>query len=326
MTRRPLLIAGVLCLACLVLGGVEPAGAHPQSALEPAGSAARNIEWLWWVLFWVCTAVFLVVLVLTGYALTRRSAKGPQPGEKFVIFAGIVLPTLVLVGLLLASLETGRALRGQKTQLTIRVVGQQYWWDVIYPDSGIVTANEIHIPAGVPVRLELATDDVIHSFWAPNLSGKMDMIPGLTHQLVIEADRPGVWRAQCAEFCGAAHARMALWVVALEPEAFEAWIADRSEPPLPSDEPPIARGREVYLAQRCDSCHAINDRGARIGPDLTRFGSRRSIGAATLPNTPENLARWIEDPQEVKPGNLMPPFDLPPDDMAALVNYLESLK
>lgn len=320
------LLMRLSCVAGLLLiSGCGGGEAHRQSALDAAGPAARHIEQLWWVLFWVCLFVFAVVLVLTGLALSRRAGSGRQPGEKFVIFAGIVFPTLILVGLLIASLQTGVALRDHDAELTIRVTGRQFWWEVDYPDAGVVTANEVHIPAGVPVRLELTSRDVIHSFWAPNLSGKMDLTPGQTRELVLEADEPGLWRAQCAEFCGVAHARMALWVVALEADAFDKWLAGKRQP-VQSEDTQVAQGRQVYLAQRCDSCHAIAGEGAVIGPDLTHFGSRRSIGAATVANTPENLVRWIEDTQKVKPGNLMPPFDLPQDETSVLVAYLESLK
>jgi cytochrome c oxidase subunit 2 len=203
-----------------------------------------------------------------------------------------------------------------------------WWWEVRYPDAGIVTANEIHVPAGRPVRLELASTDVIHSFWAPRLHGKRDMIPGIENVFWIQAAEPGVYRGQCAEYCGTQHANMAFRVVALPPAEFNAWLAERKMRRSPPTTPGEQHGFTVFLKAGCGECHAIEGTPAKsnVGPDLTHLGSRQTIGAALLPNTRGNLAGWIADPQAVKPGVRMPRSYLAADELLALVTYLEGLK
>lgn len=305
-----------------------------QSALHPAGPAAEAIAWLWWLMFWICTAVFVIVLVLLGIGLARRRGKDRRPtqplGTKFIVIGGIILPAIVLIGLLIANLQTTLALREVEPALTIRVTGHMWWWEVEYPEYGITTANEIQIPVDRPVRLELRSADVIHSFWVPRLGGKMDLIPGLTNNYMLRADAPGEYRGQCAEFCGLQHALMALYVVAMPQEQFDEWVDERRAPPpppAPTDER-LLRGREVFASAACGNCHAIRGTkfNGQVGPDLTHIGSRLTIGAGTLPNNRGNLAGWISNPQPLKPGNLMPPSYLGSEELLALTDYLESLK
>jgi len=196
--------------------------------------------------------------------------------------------------------------------LVIGITGHMWWWEVRYrdPASGaeIRTANEVRIPAGRPVYFGLTSADVIHSFWVPALGGKMDMLPGRVQHLLLQADRPGAWRGQCAEYCGEQHARMALHVVAEEPAAFEAWLAAQARPASATLAPDLARGRDAFLANRCNACHTVRgvSEESRLGPDLTHVGSRLYLGAGTVPNTPDQLAAWVAHTQQAKPGARMP--------------------
>jgi cytochrome c oxidase subunit 2 len=216
--------------------------------------------------------------------------------------------------------------------LAVTLVGHQWWWEVQYHDSvashRLTTANEIHIPVGRPVLVTLESHDVIHSFWVPRLHGKRDLIPGYTNRIWLRADRPGAYRGQCAEFCGQQHANMALWVVA-EPQAqFDAWYRAQLLPAAaPADSTRIA-GQKAFLGGSCVMCHTIRGTptGGRNGPDLTHLGSRRTLAAGTLPNTPGHLGGWVVDPQGIKPGTTMPPNNLRPDELRALIAYLEGLK
>ncbi|WP_425613576.1 cytochrome c oxidase subunit II [Anatilimnocola sp. NA78] len=312
------------------------AGEPVQSMVHPAGPAAAEIASLWWIMFGAFTGVFVLVIVLMMYAIWWRpapaSAREPAapPGGRtgFIIAGGVVLPIVVLTPLFVYSLLASARLQMPEDAQTIRVVGHMWWWEVRYPDHGIVTANEIHIPAGEPVRLELTSADVIHSFWVPRLHGKRDMIPGIKTEFWIQADEPGVYRGQCGEYCGTQHANMALEVIALAPDDFAEWLKVQSQQRTQSESPAIDRGRQVFLTAGCKQCHAIEGTTAtgNAGPDLTHLGSRRMIGSALLPNTAGNLAGWIADPQALKPGVKMPRTYLEAEESQALVTYLESLK
>jgi cytochrome c oxidase subunit 2 len=213
------------------------------------------------------------------------------------------------------------------------VVGHQWWWEVKYPDEGnpqntVETANEIHVPVGRPVFIKMTSGDVIHSFWAPNLDGKKDLIPGHETRTWFRADTAGVYRGQCAEFCGHQHAKMSFFIVAEPRIQFEHWLeSQKGEAAKPADSL-TQTGERVFLSGTCAMCHAISGTGAggHYGPDLTHLASRRTIAAGTLPNTTGNLAGWILDPQSIKPGAKMPPNQLEPAALQALLAYLESLK
>jgi cytochrome c oxidase subunit II len=251
---------------------------------------------------------------------------------------GVTLAVGVTVVLLLVFLVTdlsvGRTLDPvpRAHPITIEVTGKQWWWDITYADTSaqgrFTTANEIHVPVGQPVLLLLTARDVIHSFWAPNLAGKKDLIPGYTQSMWFQADTAGDYRAQCAEFCGVQHAKMALHVIADPPETYRQWVASQRAPAKTPTDSVADRGREVFLTGQCAMCHAITGTSAasRNGPDLTHLASRRTIAAGTLPNTRGALAGWIVDPQQVKPGAHMPPNQLSPPDLDALLTYLQSLK
>ena len=297
--------------------------------LHPASSASGAIAWLWWFLFAVCTTVFLIVVALTAWAilLPRQAGEAAWKG-KFIFNAGGVIPAIILFVILLLSVGTQKSLAEPETALTIRVTGHQWWWEVEYPDQRIITANELHIPVGQPVRLELKTADVIHSVWIPSLQGKTDMIPEKTNTMWIQADRPGLYRGQCAEYCGTQHALMALEVFALPQEEFDQWLEDRQTANPAQTAQRHAQGHAVFVKAECNNCHTIGTEIAKTkrGPNLTYVGSRRMLAAGTIKHTPENMDRWIRNPQLVKPGNLMPHTPLEEDDLVPLVEYLESLK
>ncbi len=256
---------------------------------------------------------------------------GALPGRplNWVIGGGIIFPAIVIAltyGLTLAAMRA-QASAGPG-ELVIEVIGHQWWWEVRYPNDQIITANEIRIPAGQPVTLRLTSNDVIHSFWVPELNGKLDLNPQQTNTLVIEADQPGEYRGQCAEFCGVQHAKMALLVIAEAPAAFQAWVsAQQQDAPIPADEQ-AEYGQQVLLGSACVYCHTIRGTNATgvLGPDLTHLASRRMLAAATIPNTRGHLAGWLIDPQSIKPGNKMPPTDLAADELQAILVYLESLE
>jgi cytochrome c oxidase subunit 2 len=306
-----------------------------QSTLDPAGPGARRIEGLWWVLFWISAVVVVVVTVLIIISLRSRSKEmgevertKPRLGESFILIAGVVIPAVILIGTYVFSLREMNALAvdGENTDLEITVEAQNWWWEASYP-NGAVTANEIHIPTGQPVRLKLTTLDVIHSFWVPRLQAKMDHIPDHENAMWIEADQPGRYRGQCAEFCGLQHAHMAFYVVAQSPEDFDAWVEKQAEAATqPSSESALS-GESVFLNSTCVGCHTIRgtEAVAEIGPDLTHLADRETIGAGRLTNTRENLERFILDPQDVKPGIAMPPTDFEGEELNDLLDYLEQL-
>lgn len=313
-----------------------------QSAQNPAGPQAERLYSLWIFQLVVATAVFLVVVAVAAFA-TRRAARNPElpPQDEAshrrltrAVATATAVTVVILFGGFIYSLTTGRALASlpAKSALTIQVTGYQWWWGVEYvdttPSRRVMTANEIHIPVGVPVQIIGKAHDVIHSFWVPNLHGKKDLIPGHTTATWFQADSAGLYRGQCAEFCGHQHANMALWVVAEPREAYERWYAGQLATPSDPTDSTARTGQSVFMSKTCAMCHTIGGTlaGSRVGPDLTHVGSRRSIAAGTLANTPANLASWIKNPQAIKPGSRMPPTDLTRAELAALVTYLESLK
>lgn len=321
---------GAVCFLFLMSGcAVEGA----PSILDPAGPGARRIEGLWWGLLWISAVVFAVTLAMIGYAVLKRQKVDSADAdarwtEPFVVVAGAIVPSLILGGAFVWSLTAMSALSSEteEADLVIDVVGHDWWWEVTYPPDrgGVVTANEIHIPAGRRIELRLESDDVIHSFWVPRLQAKTDMIPGKTTTMWIEADEPGTYRGQCAEFCGIQHANMIFYVVAQEPEEFDEWLADQADDPGGAG----MTGQEVFLSSTCVGCHTIRGTRARgvVGPDLTHLATRDKIAAGVLDNTRNNLARWILDPQGVKPGVAMPPTDLSSEELNALLDYLEALR
>jgi cytochrome c oxidase subunit II len=309
-----------------------------QSVLDVAGIQAQRIEGLWWVMFWVTTTVTLIVLATLAWAVVRAQRGRPDPtGDRrllrFVTGGGIAT-VAILFGLLIVTIVTSRAIASQHDvrALQIEVTANQWWWNVEYqhpePEQRVRTANELHIPVGRTVGIKLLANDVIHSFWVPALHGKLDAIPGHEATLWLRADRPGIYRGQCAEYCGTQHAHMAFVVIAEPADDFERWIQAQRTTAAQPESPEEQRG--LYLVQRsaCVMCHTIRgtSAGGRMGPDLTHIGSRATILAATAARTPENLHRLIADPQQFKPGTRMPALRLSDDDRAAIVAYLERLR
>jgi cytochrome c oxidase subunit II len=312
-----------------------------HSVLSPNSLQTRLIDRLWDAMYLTSIVVFaLVVGALLWGTFRRRPAEAPRtdPAAERRMTSAVALATgltvVVLFGFLVYDMAVGRQLTTNPGDqaLQIRVTAHQWWWEVQYRDSlaqnWATTANEIHIPAGKPVALELRSTDVIHSFWPPSLSQKRDLIPGNPNSLWFQADTPGVYRGQCAEYCGQQHAKMAFLVIAEPPDSFATWLESQRDTALTPTSELTKRGQEVFLTSSCVMCHAISGTpaGSRIGPDLTHLASRRTIAAGTLPNTRGNLAGWIVDPQRIKPGTRMPPNQLDPIDLHALLAYLESLK
>ena len=302
-------------------------------ALQAAGEAARAIETVSWVLIGGGFVMFAGVVLVLWRGLQRR-AESLRP-RLWVIGGGLIFPSAVLAALYAWQLPMSPAWKPvpPPDALVVGVTGHMWWWDVRYRDPAtgatIRTANEIRIPAGRPVYLALDSADVIHSFWVPQLAGKMDMLPGRIQHLLLSADRPGTYRGQCAEFCGGQHARMALHVVAMEPAAFEAWLATQARPAAAAQTPLQQAGRDAFLANRCDACHAVRGVGgdSRLGPDLTHLGGRLYLAAGTLPNTPQARQEWIAHVQQVKEGARMPSYErLQEEQLAAIADWLGALK
>jgi cytochrome c oxidase subunit 2 len=306
-----------------------------QSTLVPAGPHAGAVSTLTWVMVIGGALIFVLVIVLAAAAILMKPERRRwMTSRGFIIGLGIVFPVATLTVLLVYGLAVNRSLVASGAPIArIEVVGERWWWRVHYLDEtgGIraVSANEIRMPTGRPVEFVLKTQDVIHSFWVPNLAGKLDMIPGRANAYRFAADRPGVYRGQCAEYCGAQHALMAFYVVAMEPAEFEAWLSRESGPAREPTDPFLARGKAVFNESGCGACHQVRGTPAagRVGPDLTHVGGRRSIAAGTFPTNIGTLAGWIASAQHLKPGNLMPSFgNLQGEDLRAVAAYLESLK
>jgi cytochrome c oxidase subunit 2 len=337
---RPLGRALSLLPPALVLSACS----RVQTMLDPAGDQARDIDAVWRTMLAVCGLMYVLVLGFLVWALwrARRSradalpATGHTPAESVLergltgwaalIVAGLIVLTTVsfLVDRSLAEIGPD--------PLRIKVTGNQWWWDVEYrgegPSGTLTTANELHLPVDRPAVIELVANDVIHSFWVPNLSGKTDLIPGRTNYLAVTPRRVGRFRGQCAEFCGLEHAKMAFDVVVDTPETFEAWRLAQLAAAADPAEPLALRGRQVFTSKACVMCHRIQgtEAGGSTGPDLTHLKSRGTIAAGTLPNTRGDLMAWVADPQGIKPGTTMPRVPLSPDELNAVVAYLETLR
>lgn len=297
-------------------------------------------------MFYVTAAVYVLVLIALILAIRaglRRADLNPvlnfsrqtETRRRNAVLSALSVTVVILFVFLIYSYSTGRALTadlGQKNGLSIELTGHQWWWEVRYDDvdaSNIfITANEIHIPVGVPVLFTLHGADVIHSLWVPNLAGKKDLIPGKVATMWLQADKPGVYRGQCAEYCGLQHARMALWIVAEPQDQFNAWRQNETQGSVQPASDSQKRGQQVFLTSACVMCHAIGGTpaGANFGPNLTHVGNRHTIAAATLSNTRDHLMSWIVNSQTFKPGNKMPANNLGQQDLDALVDYLQSLK
>ncbi|MFF4888460.1 cytochrome c oxidase subunit II [Micromonospora chersina] len=330
--RRPRRPRSVLPLLYgpLLLAGCS--GGAP-SALNPAGTGAARVSGLWWLLFWISMAVFAEVMALLAWALVfRRGAARVRHGQplRFVTIAGAGLPFVILVAVYGVGLRDLAALGAGpgRDALTVEVTGHTWWWEVRYAGASGATANEIHIPVGERVRVRLRTDDVLHSFWVPQLMPKTDLIAGETRETWLEARRDGSYRGQCAEYCGTQHAHMAFLVVAQPRADFDAWLARLDAPARAPRTEAERRGQQTFAQGTCAACHTVRGTAAqgRVGPDLSNVGSRWSIGAGAVPNDAGHLGGWIANSQTVKPGNAMPPQPVDADRLPDLITYLRSLE
>ena len=312
--------------------------------LDPAGDQARDIDSIWRVMLAVCGVMYLLVLGFLAWALwrsRRRFVEAPpavghtaaEPGLERSLGAWTALIVAGLIGLVTVSFLVDRSLAEVgPAPLKVKVTAHQWWWQVEYPGAtpadAVTTANELHLPLGRPAVVELQARDVIHSFWVPNLAGKVDLIPGRTNHVALTPRRLGPFRGQCAEFCGLEHAKMAFDVVVQSPNDFQAWRAQQVAEAAPPASPEEIHGQQVFETKACVMCHRIQgtQANATAGPDLTHLMSRTHIAAGARPNTTGDLAAWIADPQGIKPGTQMPRVSLTSDELNDLVSYLETLR
>ncbi len=355
--RRCLLAIGFLSLVLLILSCTP---SHPQSTFDSAGPVAKNLLNLFWIIFWSSLGVFVVVVGVLLFAIVRFREK---PGDKMPIqthgnrkleIAWTIAPALFLIALSVMTVQTLFELDSPKSDnpLKVDVIAHQWWFEASYPEFNITTANEINVPVGRDVVFSLQSKDVIHSFWVPKLSGKMDIIPNVDNSTWFSASEPGVFFGQCAEFCGIAHALMKFRVIAHPEEEFLQWVAEQQAPARVPSEGLVADGALVFNSKGCIVCHTVagpdtvalresrnnsflNDQALTHAPNLTHFASRDTFAGSIVESTDENLAAWLRDPEEVKPGNRMsrlaaafndPALALTDSDISALVAYLQSLE
>lgn len=319
--------------ASLLLSGCAWDG--PQSTLVGRSDFAREILHVYGIITWISLGIAAVVVVVLAWVLVRfreRAGAGVPPqvrGHALLEISWTVAPAVVLLIIAIPTIEVVFRTQGAPPRGALEVVvrGRQWWWEFYYPEYQLTTANELHLPAGRPAVLTLEGPDVIHSFWVPKLGGKRDVVPGRVNRLTFTPDAPGDYLGQCAEFCGTAHANMGLRVIVDAADAFERWVANERAPAIPPADGPAADGARVYAASACVGCHTVRGVSAGVlGPDLTHFGGRTTLAAGMLPNTAENLAAWIRDPQRVKPGAKMPALGLTEAQARAVAAYLLSLK
>lgn len=328
-TRRPrprtatLLLPAVLFVA--VVATSSCGGDHDVFAGD--GKGGREIASVGWFMIITATVIAAVFLSLLIWALVRGGRRPAWRETPVVLAGGVALPVAVILVLTVLTLGTLDR-RGGDGALRVDVIAHQYWWEIRYPDSGVVTANEMRIPVGRSVTLTLTSGDVIHSFWVPSLDGKIDMVPGHTNHLTLVAEQPGIYRGQCAEYCGLQHALMSLSVEATSTAEFERWLqheaSDAREPTSTSERV----GAAAFSQLPCASCHTIRGTGATgdLGPDLTHLAGRRTLAAGAIPNDRGHLGGWIANSQTIKPGNLMPPIPMDPAQLTGLLDYLQSLR
>lgn len=313
-----------------------------QSALDAHGSSALELKQLIVLIVSTCSIVWMLIMLALLRALWRGNGAPTEPLQldpvaerrsKIVVSAAVLVTAAIVGGFTVASYVTTRNISSSNAdEMVIKVRGLQWWWGIEYfgatPAERFETANEIHIPVGRDVRVQLEGLDVIHSFWVPSLAGKQDLIPGRPNELKIRAERAGIYRGQCAEFCGMQHAHMAFIVVAEERAQFDQWTAGQRQPAQVSATEEVTAGRQVFLSRQCAACHTVRgtEASGKTGPDLTHVGSRKYIAAGLFETTRGSLAAWIADPQTLKPGNNMPMVPLTPDELRSVSAYLASLK
>jgi cytochrome c oxidase subunit II len=309
---------------------------------KPKATPADSIFNISILMLAICAAIFLVVGGLLAFTIVRfrrrKTDNGSEPvqiyGSNRIEIAWTVIPVLIVVVLSMATARTVVEVQNKRIPpdaLKATVVGRQWWWEIRYPDLGIVTANELHVPQSTVVKpahtfLKLLSADVAHSFWVPQLSGKVDLIPGITNSMWLDPRQAGIYLGNCAEYCGTQHANMLIRVIVDSPEEFEKWAA--AQKLNASSDPQLEAARSAFLSLNCINCHRVSGTVAvgTFGPDLSHLMSRTTLGAGVLPNTTENLRAWVKDPQAIKHGNLMPNMQLNPRELNEVVTYLASLK
>ena len=325
--------------ALLVAAGLTGCGGRGQSTLNPHSGPAHDISTLFWWMLVAASVVFAGTLGFIVLAFALRHRRGAPligdregPSRRLVVVFGVAIPFVTLIGVFIvanfAVASKTDAPAPSPRNVRVDVVGRQWWWEMRYPGTPAVTANELHIPVRTQVDVHVSSADVIHSFWVPELNRKIDMIPGHPNRVGLYADRPGRFAGQCAEYCGLQHAHMRLVVVAEPMDRYRAWLKAEAAPAAAPTGAQAQRGQQLFLANACASCHQIRGTAAqgRIGPDLTHLGERASLAALTIPNTAAELRAWISDPQHVKPGNRMPGLNLSGPQFDAIVAYLRELR
>ena len=333
--RRPRVLGSAVGVSLL---GLVLTGCGKQSMLSNKSPQAHVITLLWWWMLGAAVVVFLGAVAMLGMAWFSRGTRGlPLLGERedlaegMVLLFGIGIPIVTLVALFAVSdvwlIRKTAPPNPGTTAMTVNVIGHQWWWEVRYPGTRAVTANEIHIPVKTRVNVVATTKDVIHSFWVPALNRKVDMIPGRQNRILLYASSPGVYRGQCSQFCGFQHANMAMLVFVQQPTAYRAWLtnmASRARTPAGGTD---RAGERVFMGSQCSSCHRIAGTAAQgtVGPDLSHVATRTTLASNTIANTPAELGAWVTNPQAIKPGNRMPDLGLSRGEVADIVAYLETL-
>ncbi len=331
-TRARLFVRPALVAAALLLGGCAWDG--PMSTLAGRSDFARDILHVYAIITWAAAVIALIVFAGLAWVLLRfRDRPGaPLPpqtrGHTLLELSWTIAPALVLLVIAIPTIQVTFRTQAAPAPGTLEVLvrGRQWWWEFRYPALDVATANELHLPAGRPVALTLEGPDVIHSFWVPQLGGKRDVVPGRLNRLTLTPETPGEYWGQCAEFCGVSHANMGMRVVVDAPDAFARWVAaQRATPAEPAGA--AAEGKAIFASRACVGCHTIRGVSAGVlGPDLTTFGSRKTLAAGILPNTPANVAAWVKDPGAIKPGAKMPNLGLSDAEARSVAAYLANLK
>jgi cytochrome c oxidase subunit 2 len=330
---------------CIIsFGHVEPAFGNNDvtNIFSPLSQPAQEIKETSFLVLAVCAVIFIIVAGLLVYAIVRfrhragdEASEPPQVyGSNQIELAWTVLPILIVFVLILVTSRTIADIQDRKppsSAVQATVVGHQWWWEIRYPGLGIVTANELHVPASTresrqPTFLKLQSADVAHSFWVPQLAGKTDLIPNRENRMWIEPTKPGTYLGNCAEYCGTQHARMLIRVLVQSPDEFDRWVRDQQQATLVTTN--AAEGRKAFFANSCVNCHTIRGTSAqgKFGPDLTHLMTRETLAAGAAPNTPDNLRLWVRDPQRIKLGCLMPNMQMTDQEVDQLVAYLQTLK
>jgi len=342
---RPVIVFAFSLFCIIAFGNVESAFGKNDgvtSIFSPLSQPAQEIKETSILVLAVCAVIFIIVAGLLVYAIVRfrhragdEASEPPQVyGSNQIELAWTVLPILVVFVLILVTSRTIADIQNRKSPpgaIQATVVGHQWWWEIRYPELGIVTANELHVPASTgnsrqPTFLKLQSADVAHSFWVPQLAGKTDLIPNKENRMWIEPTKPGIYLGNCAEYCGTQHARMLIRVVVQSPDEFDRWVRDQQQ--ATSVNTNATEGRKTFFANSCVNCHTIRGTSAqgKFGPDLTHLMSRETLAAGAAPNTPDNLRLWVRDPQRIKLGCLMPNMQMTDQEVDQLVAYLQTLK